>query len=336
MRPGAGADNNMRFLTSLLFAMLVTMHAAGAGAWQTIPGTPVALVPPPGFHLAHTFTGFVNDQSKGGIMVTIFPPAQSQAVEEIYNDRARFARAMQAYDFIIENTRQETTATGETITVYSGTQQERDPLVAGGRRYYDKWVGLISHNGLYMVTVQSPVKAGLTEDHALAVFRSIRLAAWNSLEVQVAALPFSFRTIAPFAVKNSLAGAAVTLQADTGLTHDNEPVSVFIIHDTLKYSSQDARMAQNFYLASIKKAFTLTEKTEEKDVRFAGLHGRMLTGSGRNAQGKQESVVLYTAVDDSLRAIYLQATGPKEAISALAAPIAAIAASLRLKEHRNE
>jgi len=99
---------------------------------QTIPGIPIALIPPQGFRLARNFTGFVNDKTGAGILVAIFPADMAHAVENTYNNHEKFTQIMLNYQFNIEKYLNEKTETGEAITIYAGTQRDE-------RTVYDKW-----------------------------------------------------------------------------------------------------------------------------------------------------------------------------------------------------
>jgi len=314
----------MRFFFSLISVFLFSVNTAFAVKWQTIPGTPIALIPPPGFRLAQDFTGFVNDKTKASIFVVIFPEETANAIENIYNNRKEFMKIMRDYKFIIENHLNEKIETGEAITIYFGTQSDNETV-------YDKWATVISHNGIYMVTLQSPKQANLAPQTAIAFFRSIKLGAWNSLEVQASALPFIFKAIPPFTVRATLMGSAITLQADEKKGQNTDPVSIYIIRDTQISSSDSVQPVQKLYLASIRQAFELKKITEEKKIPFAGKEGKLLVGTGFDAKGKSESIILYSAIDDTGRAIHLQATGTENALSSLKETIGKIAASIRLK-----
>lgn len=313
----------MRFLLILALVLLFAVLPAGAAGWQTIAGTPIALVPPAGFRLSQDFTGLTNDRTGAGVLVAIFPADSANTAENIYNNPEKFAQAMRRHNFIITGHNDEKTRTGEAVTIYSGTQSD-------GKTVYDKWATLISHNGgLYMVTLQSPAQAGLERQAALDMFRSIRLGAWNSLAAQVSALPFTFKTVAPFVTRSTLMGSAVTLQTDEEKT--SGPVSVYIIRDPQTQSAYDTGLAQNLYLVSIRPAFQLQQVTEEKTVSFAGKEGKLLAGTGIDADGKNQAIMLYTALDDSRKAIYLQALGTENTLLQLKDTIGKIAASILLK-----
>jgi len=315
----------LRFFFGLILVIILSdINSASAASRQTIPGTPVSLIPPQDLHLAQDFTGFINDKTKAAILVATFPAGAGNTVEDIYSNRKKFTEIMRKYHFIIENSLNEKTATGEAITIYSGTQSD-------GATVYDKWATLVSQNGIYMITLQSPKEANLSSDAAIALFRSIKIGAWNSLEMQVSALPFTFTAVPPFTVQATLMGSAVRLQANRQITSDTPRASVYIIRDTQIQSSDNVQLAQKLYIASIRQAFELKKITEEKQISFAGKTGNLLIGTGLNSEGKNEGIILYTTVDDTNKAIYLQATGEKEALFSLKEEIGKIAESIRLK-----
>lgn len=315
----------MRVFFGLILVIIFSgINIASAALRQTIPGTPVSLIPPQDFHLAQDFTGFINDKTKAVILVATFSAGAGNTVEAIYSNRKKFTEIMCKYHFIIENSLNEKTATGEAITIYSGTQGD-------GATVYDKWATLVSQNGIYMITLQSPKKANLSLEDAIALFRSIKIGAWNSLEMQVSALPFTFTVVPPFTVQATLMGSAVKLRANRKMTSDAPQTSVYIIRDTQIHSSDSVQLAQKLYIASIRQAFELKEITEEKQISFAGKTGDLLIGTGLNSEGKNEGIILYTTVDDTNKAIYLQATGEKETLFSLKEEIGKIAESTRLK-----
>ncbi|AQS40782.1 MAG: Signal peptide protein [Candidatus Tokpelaia hoelldobleri] len=320
----------MRFVFGLLVTLLVFTPSVFADpAPQTVAGTPIALTPPAGFKPAKDFSGFINPQTDASILVIIFPPETAEKIAAVFEDAEQFTAIMKTYNFTITGHETAVTSTGLPITVYSGTQKDGDTS-------YDKWATMVSAEGIsgqgfYMITLQAPASAQFSAVQALAVFRSIEAGAWNSLKLQVAALPFTYETLAPFQTKAALMGAAVTLEAASEPDSADKPVTLYIIRDTQPYLSATAQQLQTLYLASIRQVFTIQTITQEKTVTFARYEGRRLAGTGKDNDGNIQDIILYTALDSDSKMIYLQALGKSGTLTPLVSTIDAIARSVVLK-----
>jgi len=320
----------MRFTFSLLFTLFALATASFAHpAPQTVAGTPIALTPPTGFEPAKNFSGFINPQTNASILVVIFPPATAAKIAAIFEDTEKFTAIMKTYNFTITGHETVTTSTGLPITVYSGTQKDGDIS-------YDKWATMVSAEGIsgqgfYMITLQAPAQTQFSATQARAVFRTIEAGAWNSLELQIAALPFTYEARPPFQTTATLMGSAVTLEAVAEPDSTDKPVTLYIIHDTQFYPSATRQQMQAFYLASIRQVFTLQTITQEKTVTFAGHEGLRLVGTGKDSDGNTQDIILYTALDRGNQVIYLQALGKSGTLAPLVSTIDTIAQSVVLK-----
>lgn len=320
----------MRFVFGFLVTLLVfTTSVFADPAPQTIAGTPIALTPPAGFEPAKDFSGFINPQTNASILVVIFPPATAEKIAAVFGDAEKFTAIMKTYNFTITGHESVVTRTGLPITVYSGTQKDGDIS-------YDKWATMVSAEGIsgqgfYMITLQAPVQAQFSATQALDLFHSIEAGAWSSLELQIAALPFTYKTLAPFQTTAALMGAAVTLETASGPGTTDKPVTLYIIRDTQRYPSATVQQLQTLYLASIRQVFTIQTITQEKTVTFAGYEGRRLAGTGKDNDGNIQDIILYTALDSDNKVIYLQALGKSGTLAPLVSNIDAIAQSVVLK-----
>lgn len=314
----------------LVILLLVTAYVAygraeGRETAITVRGTPVTLVPPVGFELAADFSGFIDKQSGGTILVAIFPDEAVDTVGPLFTNRDKFTESMAPLGFEIKERKELRTEAGKPIIVYSGKQRD-------GEKNYDKWVTLIAEGGIYMVTLQAPEDAKLSPDVVLNSFRSITILRNHTLQDQVAALPFSFEAIEPFRPTSTLMGSAVTLHIrDNKGNNDEEKPSLYIIRDTNRLETSNPVVAQNLYLISIKQGLTLEKTSTHEEVSFAGRNGQLLIGKGKSAAGQKEDIILYTAIDSKGYAIYLQATAREGKLDPYSKTIKNIASSVRLK-----
>ncbi|UXN03892.1 hypothetical protein [Bartonella sp. HY406] len=287
-------------------------------------GTPVTMQPPQGFKPSAEFTGFLNQDTNASIVVAVFPDDVAPQIGSLFTNRENFTKQMAALGFEVQGVSELQRINSDVpLMVYKGIQTDQ------GKKY-DKWATLIAHGGLYMVTIQAPQDNPLSEEEVDAAFQSIDFTANFTLADQILHLPFSFVSEAPFEPKATILGNGVSLEMKdaTGKTGD---ATIFILRDSQALDINNAILAQNLYLASIIKVFKLQETTIERDEQFLQRNGRLLIGSGVSADGAEQDIILYSAIDNDQHPIYLQALAPKGELAAYQAIIQNIAASVKSK-----
>lgn len=302
-----------------LFFMLLTglCSTASAQVYHKMQGTTLWLAPPEGYEISRHFTGFTNEKTGGSILVIALP---AEAVKETYRqfqNEATFIKAMKAQGFDITSQLNEKTRDGLDFKLYSGDQQDHGLV-------YHRWLTmLIAPQGSYIVSLQSPQNNDLNPEIALNVFRTARIFGTYERQEEIAALPFTMKVLAPFAVETVVMGNTVQL----AIPGEEKTPHIFISMDLDRIAPGYVESAEKRYLSSIAPAFTVQQGAIEKTVPFAGTSGRLLEGIGKTATGDQD-FLLYTAVNNEGQTFYLHATADKGMLAQYRSIIEAIAMSL--------
>jgi len=145
-----------------------------------------------------------------------------------------------------------------------------------------------------MVTLQSPGQDKPCAGNGNRPFPQYQGSAHGTcLDVQTAALPFTFKAISPFTVKATLMGSAVTLQAGEKTAQNTPPLAIYIIWDIRTHTFQEcAACAES--LPCIQPAGIRPERNNRRKKSRAGKEGSLLTGTGLDAAGKSKTIILYT------------------------------------------
>lgn len=166
----------------------------------TIRGTSVTLTAPPGYTASRRERGIENTTT--GTTITI-----SEASAEAYAGLAdRFKSAKSMTDGYAN----------QNVTIRSVRSVDGKIPFAIGRQTKDgkdftKYLALIKGDKTVLVSFTSPDR-NFTEADAEAVLRSIELAPEPTLEERLAQLPFVFRAVEPYVVKDVINRQAVNLE----------------------------------------------------------------------------------------------------------------------------
>jgi hypothetical protein len=166
----------------------------------TIRGTSVTLTPPPGFTPSRTERGIENATT--GTTITI-----SEAAAEAYPGLAdRFKSPKSMTDGYAN----------QNVTIRSVRSVDGKIPFAVGRQTKDgkdvaKYLALLKGDKTVLVSFTIPDRS-FTEADAEAVLRSIELAPEPTFEERLAQLPFVFRAVEPYAVKDVISRQAVNLE----------------------------------------------------------------------------------------------------------------------------
>jgi len=309
-------------ISFLLFSLLLWCGNAYGAIYVKVPSTPVWLTPPDGFELTNKFSGFINKTTQGSILVISFPGKLNNKAMEIYQNAGQFKKAMLAENFIIQDEKLLKTTEGQDLTLYHGIQK-------ADNAQFEKWVTMIiSQDGAYIVTLQTPENAPIPDKVSDSVFKSIKISQTTSLKEQLDVLPFSFKSLAPFIPLNTLAGNSVLLSTFDSQHSDDRP-SIVISEsiEVLPVSSSD--QAMRLYLASIANSFSLTHVNSNESVMFAGYKGVKLSGNARYG-GKDVEMIIYASLTKTGKAIFFHVTAPKGTLKSYQATISEIAQSVNV------
>jgi hypothetical protein len=173
-----------------------------------IPGTSVTIDAPAGFTVAGTFSGLENLESGSSITITELPAEAYLEVSQLFADVNTAAQAFAQQGITI------------TEADYYETGDSRIPVLIGSQRFaggqVGKYLALYSGDVVALITfnVMDPESLTLADFESAA--KSVRLSSATSLEERVKQLPFTFETIPPFRINNTILGATVLLATFDG------------------------------------------------------------------------------------------------------------------------
>lgn len=190
----------------LLIVSFSKAEESGTVDKLAVVGTPISMKPPQGFKPSSEFTGFLNQDKNASIVVAVFPDEVASKIGSVFTDKEKFTKEMAPLGFEVQKLSELQRDNSDVpLMIYKGIQ------TVDGKKY-DKWATLIAHGGLYMVTIQAPQNATLSEEEVDAAFRSIDFTANFSLADQILHLPFTFVSETPFTPKATILGNGISLE----------------------------------------------------------------------------------------------------------------------------
>jgi hypothetical protein len=226
----------------------------------TIRGTSVTLTAPAGFTASRTERGIENTAT--GTKITI-----SEAAAEAYPGLAdRFKSAKSLSDGYAE----------QNVTVRSVRTIDGKIPFAIGRQTKDgkdvtKYLALVKGDKTVLVMFTVPDR-NFTEADAEAVLRSIELTPEPTLEERLAELPFVFRAVEPYVVKDVINRQAVNLEVRGDKT---QPAITIGYGRSQALMGDEARVAVE--LLRTTGGYRDAQITSQEPTTFAGGKGYVLT-----------------------------------------------------------
>jgi hypothetical protein len=187
---------------ALLAVLIPLLHlAAGAALADAVPGSRVALTPPPGFSPSADFAGFVDQPDGASIQVLDFPASAFADLKLGMTKDALAERGMQV-------TLHERRRVGgyDALWIEGVLPAKTGPLA--------KWIVAVdAQTATAMVTVNQPVEALTSErrDAITAALRSITIAAQPTVAARDA-LPYRIEEVQPFVFSRALMGAGMIFE----------------------------------------------------------------------------------------------------------------------------
>ncbi|GGF71060.1 hypothetical protein GCM10007301_33500 [Azorhizobium oxalatiphilum] len=195
--------NLVRYAVALVAAtgLMVGPRAFAASEPVFPPGASVGLVPPPGMSPAAAFAGFQHEAGASIVLVEMPPEAYAQIV-------AKFTpEALKPTGFMVKGEAQPLAVTGGEGRLFRGSQD------ANGLSY-TKWVAVVrGPAGTALVTVQVPTdaKEQVSDSAVETALKTIAFRAEQSLQEQMAALPFKVGDTAGFRPVRMIGGSGLIL-----------------------------------------------------------------------------------------------------------------------------
>ena len=226
----------------------------------TIRGTSVTLTAPPGYTASRSERGIENTTT--GTTITI-----SEASAEAYAGLAdRFKSAKSMTDGYAN----------QNVTIRSVRSVDGKIPFAVGRQTKDgkdftKYLALIKGDKTVLVSFTSPDR-NFTEADAEAVLRSIELTPEPTLEERLAQLPFVFRAVEPYVVKDVINRQAVNLEVKDDRA---QPVVTLGFGRSQALMGEEARVAIELLKGT--GGWRDAQITSQEPAMFAGGKGYRIT-----------------------------------------------------------
>ncbi|MGU3494257.1 hypothetical protein ACLBXM_09475 [Xanthobacteraceae bacterium A53D] len=165
------------------------------------PGSSIGLVPPKGMTAATSFAGFQHELGASIVVVEMPPEAYEQIV-------AKFTpETLKPTGFIVSGASETLKVNGGNGVLLRGTQS------ANGLDYA-KWVAVVkspANTGLVTVQVPEDARAQVSDAAVESALKSIAFRAEQSMDEQMAALPFSVGDLAGFRPVRVIGGSGLLL-----------------------------------------------------------------------------------------------------------------------------
>lgn len=242
-----------------LAASLATGTAAAEAVFP--PGSRVGLEPPPGMSLSTSFQGFENRASGASIVALDLPGEAHAEILPGFSGEGMRASGLRASGPAVD-----WPVRGGEGRLLRGTQ-------AAHGLVFRKWVVLAKAAGATaMVTVQVPEDTrGVPSDAAIeAALRTIALRAPQSIEEQIAALPFRIADHAGFRVVRALAGSGLVLTEGPADVSRNASQPLVVVASSLSGGPAPAdrsAFARRAYatIAGVDDLAVASDDSEERD-----------------------------------------------------------------------
>lgn len=315
----------LKFIPSIIALSLFPLGVEAA-VYQKVPGTAVYISVPEGFTLTTDFSGFVDDKTGATILVATLPPADDK-IKDVFNDEKKFKPTMAAQRYIISRQSHRKTRDGFAVTVYQGKQ-------TAANNVFDKWSSMLfASNAAYVITVQAPEKAAFSNDEAMKIFDSLSLSRQNDEGDQLRALPFTFGAQPPFEFVGSIMNSSVMLTIPSYAEDDVERPDIIVTKGLEVTNGEPLDKVVDTYLQSIKGTVNNIADRKTQKTKFAGHPGLRLQATAL-MKGDPVDLVIYAAVGNDGRPIFMHATGEKGTLAAYSNEIEKTAESIKLRNDK--
>ena len=286
-----------------------------------VPGTHVALAPPQGFALAHTFSGFENGRGGSSITVEEMPPNAAADIVAAFSSpkgvTTRFASQgvrITRIDRVALDSGEAPLAVGEQS--FKGSEFVKYMTLLGGR----------DGKNTVLITFNLSASTALRQSDVEAVVRSVQIARVPSLSEKLAEVPFKFEPAAPFHTADAMAGSAVILATLDGIDPAGKKPLIVIGKVPTNASPAENEQVNEREMRSV-PGFKEAPVTERRNIPFAGGTGNLIS-----AAANDRTVMQFIRVLPGGSLVRLLATGDTAAIEGARQAILDIAGSVELRE----
>jgi hypothetical protein len=287
-------------IVGLIAASIAAATVALADEAVTPPGSRIGLVPPPGFTVARSFSGFENRAANASILLVEFP---AEAFERTRREASAEAFAKRGLQLV--STEKIAGAAYETMT-FRAEQRIGDLLL-------DKWLMFFDAkilSGLVTVTIEKASPPRLPDSAVRAALASVIVRAEPNGDA-IAALPFTVASPARFKFRMPIAGRGLLLK-ESPPPPEGSPDDAGITVALAAETSIDAADQKNFGEQQLAASRTLTVQSiaSTTAVQVAGVGGFEYLAEGRLSKTGKPVRIILTALFPTGRAFLLLGLSP--------------------------
>ncbi|HZF29758.1 MAG TPA: hypothetical protein VE907_11600 [Gammaproteobacteria bacterium] len=281
-----------------------------------IPGTSVAMTPPPGFKLSRTG---LEDPDSGSSVSVAEMPADGFAKLAATFASPKTASAGFAGQGIKITRIEQIAVEGGQIPLAIGDQSQSGQQLT---KYIAVMGGPMLHTNAVLITFNLTSTSRVRQGDVEAALKSVRLARVPTTEEKVAGLPFKFNAVAPFHTADVFSNGTALLTTYQGSDPAGAKPALMISRGSTQDGPDDMPKTNERMLRAM-GGFADAEITEQKPVPFAGGDGHFMSAV---AGGK--TMLQFILVRSNGTFVRLVARGDTSAMEEARAVVAEIADSV--------
>lgn len=312
----------MRSLSVFVACAIAAVAANTSAVAQTvrIPGTSVAMTPPPGFRLARN--GGLEDASGSTISIAERGPEGYAETVAYFASPKTASDAFGPQGVRIIRIEQIALDTGQAPLAIGDQRQNGMQF----RKYLSVLGGPSANANTVLITFSVSAPGTLRQSDVEAALRSVRIAQIVTAAEKLSALPFKFEVVEPFRAADVLPGNQALLTSFEGTDRSGNKPMILIGTASTSATSRETPATAERVLRNM-AGFADAEITEREVVPFAGSEGYLIVGA---AGGR--TLVQFMRVLSNGTYIRLVARGETSAIEAVRPAIRQIADSVTAGE----
>jgi len=202
----ATSINRLLVFVSLFIAITLTGLARAEAL--LVPGTTLAMEPPPGYSLSGGFSGFENLVTNSSITIMELPVTAYDQIAASMATTEAATKALASQGIEVTN-RSSLTVGGEEVPFIEGLQPYQSSTIV-------KYFTILKGEKTVLVTFNIFDESVTTKEVAIDALETIELRSAPSLEDQLKLLPYSVSNKAPFEAKHVIGGSSVIMPTFEG------------------------------------------------------------------------------------------------------------------------
>lgn len=254
-----------------LLAALWGLGLAGPASAQIvpIPGTSVAMTPPPGFKLSRA--GLADPETGSSVSIAELPPDGFERLTATFASPKTASAGFAGQGIKITRIEQIAVEAGQ-VPLAIGDQAENGKQLT---KYIAVMGGPALHTNAVLITFNLTNTSHLRQSDVEAALKSVRLVRVPTIDEKVAGLPFKFNVVAPFHTADVFSNGTAMLTTYQGSDPSGAKPALLISRGSTQDGPDDMPKANERMLRAM-GGFADAEITEQKPVPFAEGDGHFI------------------------------------------------------------